>query len=63
MVCLIEDGSEAAMHVVCSWCGKYVKEKEHLEDESISHGMCKDCCKKAKTKIKKPEEKKSTLKQ
>jgi hypothetical protein len=53
---LIEDGLEAVMHVVCSWCGKYVREKEPLEDESISHGICKECCKKAKIKNKRPKE-------
>ena len=56
---LVGVGSEAFMHVICYWCGKYIKEKEPLEDKSISHGMCQDCCKKAKTKIKKPEEKKT----
>jgi len=59
---LVQVGSEAFMHVICSWCGKYIKEKEPLEDESISHGMCQGCCKKAKIKIKKPEEKKNTPK-
>lgn len=31
------------MKVICSYCRCDMGEKEPLEDESISHGMCDDC--------------------
>ena len=31
------------MKVVCSHCGKQYKEKEPLENEEASHGICDDC--------------------
>ena len=31
------------MKVVCAWCGKDMREKEPLEDKSITHGMCEEC--------------------
>jgi hypothetical protein len=34
------------MQVMCSWCEKFLKEKEPLLDRTISHGICKECYKK-----------------
>ena len=31
------------MIVVCSWCGRYMREKEPIEDKRVSHGQCKPC--------------------
>ncbi|HXG31634.1 MAG TPA: hypothetical protein VNK81_08305 [Thermodesulfobacteriota bacterium] len=36
------------MRVICSWCGKSIKEKEPLGDKSVSHGICEGCSKKIK---------------
>jgi len=34
------------MPVMCSWCEKFLKEKEPLLDKTISHDICKECYKK-----------------
>ncbi|KKM97309.1 hypothetical protein LCGC14_1169310 [marine sediment metagenome] len=31
------------MRVICSWCGKDMGEKEPLDNEEISHGICEEC--------------------
>lgn len=36
--------------IICSWCGRFIKEKEPLEDKSISDGICGECYEKARIK-------------
>ena len=43
------------MKVVCSWCTKDLGEKEPLNDNSVSHGICKPCAKKMMESIKSDE--------
>ena len=31
------------MKVICSYCRKKIGEKEPLDDDNVSHGMCEDC--------------------
>jgi len=31
------------MKVVCAWCQERMPDKEPLEDETISHGLCGPC--------------------
>ncbi len=31
------------MHLICSYCGRYIKEKEPLEVLKKTHGICQDC--------------------
>ena len=31
------------MIILCAWCQKNLGEKEPLDDQSITHGMCQDC--------------------
>jgi len=31
------------MKRVCAWCGKDMGEKEPLDDDSVTHAICKDC--------------------
>jgi len=31
------------MKIKCSWCGKAMGEKEPLDDQSTTHGICKEC--------------------
>jgi hypothetical protein len=31
------------MKIICSYCLNEIGEKEPLDNNSISHGMCKDC--------------------
>lgn len=31
------------MKMICSYCRKHCGEKEPLDDDRISHGMCEDC--------------------
>jgi hypothetical protein len=31
------------MKVICAWCGKDLGEKEPLNDQRTSHGMCEGC--------------------
>jgi len=31
------------MKRICAWCNKDMGEKEPLEDESVTHGMCMEC--------------------
>lgn len=44
------------MQIICSWCGKSIKEKEPLGNESISHSICEECYKKVGYEIKEFEE-------
>ncbi len=39
------------MKIICSWCGKTIK--ENSETIEISHGICKTCCKEVLKNIKK----------
>ena len=39
------------MLVVCSWCGKYITDKEPLWNKSVSHSICKECYKSFEEKI------------
>jgi len=34
------------MIIKCAWCGKYMGEKEPLENKNITHGICLKCLKK-----------------
>lgn len=34
------------MTIICSWCGKFLGQKEPLWDIRVSHGVCDDCGKK-----------------
>jgi PAS domain-containing protein len=31
------------MHVICSYCGRYIKEKEPLSVTTKTHGICQEC--------------------
>jgi hypothetical protein len=31
------------MKAICAWCGKELGEREPIEDESLTHGMCEAC--------------------
>ncbi|SHO43474.1 hypothetical protein SAMN02745220_00387 [Desulfopila aestuarii DSM 18488] len=31
------------MHLICSYCGRYIKEKEPFEVRRNTHGICPDC--------------------
>lgn len=33
------------MTIFCSWCKKFMGEKEPKEDKSITHGICPECMK------------------
>jgi len=44
------------MLVICSWCDKFIKEKEPLWDKSISHTICEECYEKATVEIRRFEE-------
>lgn len=33
------------MKVICAWCGRGIGEKWPYNDNSISHGMCRECAK------------------
>lgn len=35
------------MIVICAWCGDFLREKEPLEDRTVSHGICPGCSEKA----------------
>ena len=41
-----------AMRVLCSWCHRCLGEKEPLEDNRISHSICKECVEKELQEIK-----------
>jgi len=30
----------------CAWCGKDMGEKEPLDDQRVTHGICQECLKK-----------------
>src|SRR6201993_1409189 len=40
------------MRIICSWCGKFIREREPLGDKSISHSICEGCYKKVGYEIK-----------
>jgi hypothetical protein len=44
------------MQIICSWCGKSIKEREPLGDKSISHSICEECYKKVGYEVKKFKE-------
>ncbi len=31
------------MHLICSYCGDYIKEKEPFDVEKKTHGICQEC--------------------
>jgi PAS domain-containing protein len=31
------------MHLICSYCGKYIKEKKPYEVTRVTHGICPEC--------------------
>jgi len=31
------------MRVECAWCGEFIKDKEPLDSQEISHGICEKC--------------------
>lgn len=31
------------MHLICSYCGRYIKEKKPIEVTRTTHGICLDC--------------------
>ena len=31
------------MLIQCAWCGEEMGEKEPLDDERITHGICEEC--------------------
>ena len=41
------------MRIVCSWCGKHLKEVEPLVNKRVSGGICNGCYKKITEEIKK----------
>ena len=44
------------MQVICSWCGKFMKNKEPLRYKSISHGICEECYERVVNEIKRFKE-------
>ena len=40
------------MQIVCSWCEKFLGDKEPLSDGSITHSICGECYRETKDKIK-----------
>ena len=44
------------MLVICSWCEKFIKEKEPLWDKFISHTICEECYVRVIDEIKKLED-------
>ncbi len=34
---------ELGMHLICSYCGRYIKEKKPFEVTKNTHGICPDC--------------------
>jgi hypothetical protein len=36
------------MRVICAWCEKFIKEKEPINNRTISHGICDKCAWKLK---------------
>ena len=43
------------MRIICCWCSKQMGEKEPLEDDRTSHGMCSVCEEKMNEKMKETE--------
>ena len=39
------------MQITCSWCGKYLGDKEPLSDLSITDSICSECYRKTRDKI------------
>ena len=31
------------MHLICSYCGRYINEKKPFESTNLTHGLCLDC--------------------
>lgn len=31
------------MKIICAWCRQVIGEKEPLEDDTVTHGICADC--------------------
>ncbi len=31
------------MHLVCSYCGRYIQEKQPFDNTKLTHGICLDC--------------------
>ena len=31
------------MHLICSYCGRYIKEDKPFENNKLTHGICLDC--------------------
>ena len=31
------------MRIICAWCGKSMGQKEPLDDDSVTHGICDQC--------------------
>ena len=42
---LIGEEKKIMVDIICSYCGKFLGQKESLE-QKISHGVCPDCYKK-----------------
>lgn len=45
--------SSSPVIVVCAWCKKWLEEIEPLDDESLTHGICKDCQRKQLAEVEK----------
>lgn len=41
------------MKVVCAWCNKNLEDKEPLDNNGTSHGICKECLNKEMEKLNK----------
>ena len=35
------------MKIICAWCGKHLGEKPPYDDDSVTHGICAECARKA----------------
>jgi hypothetical protein len=41
-----------AMRIICSWCRKFIRERQPTWDKCISHSICEECYEKVMKKIK-----------
>jgi hypothetical protein len=47
-----------AMRIICSWCRKFIRERQPTWDKCISHSICEECYEKVMKKNKSLKRKK-----